>query len=168
MFRVLRMAFLAGVLGALAVATEAAPPAVVTNAEFVKRAALSDIFETKISELAAIKGDGDTRAFATKMNEAHQKTSSELGVLVKGRAADLPLPARLDFGRQRQVDAMAELDGDSFKINFVRAQIRAHEAAVKLFDSFTRSGPPGPIRDWAAETLPKLQEHLQASKVLAE
>jgi putative membrane protein len=87
-------------LGSFVLPAEAADrvPKVVSPAEFVTRAALFDMFETQSSELAAVKADKPTRAFAAMMNADHQKTSSQLGVIVKGHAKDLPLPPRLNPG----------------------------------------------------------------------
>lgn len=167
MTRILQAVLFAACIASSAGSFAADPkPAQLSNAEFVRRAALSDMFETKASELAAIKGDGSTRDFAAKMNEAHQKTSSELGVLVKGRAADLPLPDRLDAPKQKLVDRLAELGGETFHAEFATSQVRAHEDAIQLFRSFGMSGPAGPLRDWAQKTLPKLEEHLSMSRSL--
>lgn len=136
------------------------------DAEFVRRAALSDMFETESSELAAIKGDAATREFAVKMNEGHQKTSSELGVLVKDKATDLPLPARLDADLQRKVDRLSGLDGTAFTSEYANDQVAAHEEAIRLFTDFASSGSASPLRSWAEKTLPKLKEHLQDARSL--
>lgn len=143
-------------------------PTAVSTASFVRLAGLSDMFETKSSELAAIKGDEATRAFAAKMNEAHQKTSSELGMLVKGRAADLPLPSRLDPSRQRLIDQLSDLKGESFKRRYAEGQVRAHEDAIRLFSDYSSSSDEGPLQKWAITTLPKLKEHLEQSRSLLQ
>ena len=43
-----------------------------TPAEFVQQTALSDMLETKSSELAAIKADASTRSFAAQINADRQ------------------------------------------------------------------------------------------------
>lgn len=153
-------------LSVAAVSTTAAQPPL-SQAEFVRRVALSDLFETRSSELAAIRGDAATRAFAAAMNEAHQKTSSELGLLVKGRASDLPLPPRLDPDGQRRIDRLQELSGESFRGGYAAEQVRAHESAVRLFERYVEMASPGDLRAWAEATLPKLKEHLEHARQLA-
>ena len=139
----------------------------VSPADFVRRAALSDMFETKTSELAAIKGDGPARAFAAQMNAAHQKTSSELGVIVKGHASDLPLPPRLDPADQRRVDRLEELDGAAFVQQYRSDQLAAHRKAIALFEGFVADGRDARLKEWAAKTLPKLKQHLSLAETLA-
>ena len=58
-----------------ALAGTRAPPA----QEFVNKVAISDMFEIQSSQLALSKqADADTKPFAEKMVQDHQKTSSEL------------------------------------------------------------------------------------------
>ena len=138
-----------------------------TPAEFVQQAALSDVFEAKSSELAAIKADTPTFSFAAQINADPQKISSQLRVIVKGRQNDLPLPPRLDARRQAQVDRLSELDGEAFTRQYQLDQLKAHRAAVSLFQSFSISGSDDRLRQWATQTLPMLEEHLKHAETLS-
>jgi predicted outer membrane protein len=62
------------------------PPAGVPSAQdFVNKVAVSDMFEIQSSQIALAKqADADTKPFAEKMIQDHQKTSSELKALVEG------------------------------------------------------------------------------------
>lgn len=139
----------------------------ISAARFVEQVALSDMFETKSSELAAIKGDTPTREFAGQMNAEHQKTSSQLQVIVRGRQADLPLPPRLNARRQTQIDRLAALDGIAFTNQYRKDQIQAHREAISLFQSFSMNGSDDRLRRWATETLPKLKEHLKHAETFS-
>lgn len=144
-----------------ATAQEAAHDAsVISPAEFVRRAALSDMYETQSSELAAVKGDAPTRALAAMLNADHQKTSSQLSVIVKGHAQDLPLPPRLDPAHQKLIDELKNLEGPAFSKRFLQQQRQVHQEAVLLFESYQATGTSAELRQWAAQTLPKLKEHL--------
>ncbi len=132
----------------------------INPAEFVRRAAFSDMYETQSSELAAVKGDAPTRALAAMLNADHQKTSSQLGVIVKGHAQDLPLPPRLDPAHQALIDELKNLEGPAFSKRFLQQQRVAHQQAVALFESYGATGTNAELRQWAAQTLPKLKEHL--------
>src|SRR5919202_1255043 len=156
-------------LGSCVLPAEAADrvPKVVSPAEFVTRAALFDMFETQSSELAAVKADKPTRAFAAMMNADHQKTSSQLGVIVKGHAKDLPLPPRLNPAHQKLIDRLKGLDGDAFTKQYQADQLKAHVQAIALFEAFATNGVDTQLRQWAAQTLPKLKEHLKEAKALA-
>jgi len=158
---------LMSILGCTAQAVAAEPSAApMSPAHFVQQAALSDMFETKSSELAAIKADAPTRTFAGQMNADHQKTTSQLQVIVKGRQADLPLPARLDARRQTRVDRLSALDGAALTKQYQIDQVDAHRQAIALFESFSINGSDDRLRQWATETLPKLKEHLGHAEAL--
>ena len=142
-------------------AQEAAPHAsVISLSEFVRRAALSDMYETQSSELAAVKGDVPTRALAAILNADHQKTSSQLGVIVKGHAQDLPLPPRLDPAHQKLIDELKDLAGPAFSKRFLQQQWQVHQEAITLFETYQATGTSAELREWAAQTVPKLKEHL--------
>lgn len=49
-----------------------------TTADFVKGAAIDDIFEIQSSELAAYKGNEQTKGFANQMITDHQNTTNAL------------------------------------------------------------------------------------------
>lgn len=145
--------------GALIVA--AAPmPMAPTTADFVKKAAISDMFEIQSSELAAIRADGPTRKFAAQMIEDHQKTSSELERLVKPHFEATPLPSQLDPEHKAKLDRLKQLDGTAFTAQYRSDQVGAHTAAVVLFDSYAQAGADEPLKAWASTTLPKLKAHL--------
>jgi putative membrane protein len=51
----------------------------------MNKVAVSDMFEIQSSQIALAKqADADTKPFAEKMIQDHQKTSSELKALVEG------------------------------------------------------------------------------------
>lgn len=148
-------------LSPVAAAQKAATHAsVISPADFVRRAALSDMYETQSSELAAVKGDGPTRALAAMLNADHQKTSSQLGVIVKGHAQDLPLPPRLDPSHQKLIDALKSLNGPAFSKLFLQQQRQIHQEAITLFEAYQANGTNAELRNWATQTVPKLKEHL--------
>jgi predicted outer membrane protein len=73
-----------------------------TAQDFVNKVAISDMFEIQSSQLAIAKqADADTKPFAEKMVQDHQKTSSELKALVEGSMVKLTLPASLVSEHER-------------------------------------------------------------------
>ena len=57
------------------------------------------------------QADADTKPFAEKMIQDHQKTSTELKALVEGSMVKLTLPASLDFEHQRMLDELSAKSG---------------------------------------------------------
>ena len=137
-----------------------------STADFVREAALSDMFESRSSELAAIRGDEPTRAFAARMNEAHQKSSSELGRIVKPNVKSTPLPSVLNSDHQAALDKLKKLDGPAFVKQYREDQIGAHEAAVSLFQRYGEGGSNDGLKAYARKMLPTLREHLRMAEAL--
>src|SRR6476620_8094067 len=93
------------------------PPAAGTPStqDFVNKVAVSDMFEIQSSHIALAKqADADTKPFAEKMIQDHQKTSSELKALVEGSMVKLTLPASLDSEHQKMLDELNAKSGKDF------------------------------------------------------
>lgn len=137
-----------------------------STADFVKEAAISDMFETTSSELAAIRTNASTREFAARMNETHQKSSSELVMLVKPHAAQTPMPADMDSAHKAKVMKLKGLEGQAFTRQYQDDQIAAHKAAVSLFQRYASGGDDLKLKAWAKNMLPELQDHLRMAQGL--
>jgi putative membrane protein len=146
---------------ALAQTPAAAPPA----QDFVNKVAISDMFEIQSSQLALTKqADADTKPFAEKMVQDHQKTSSELNALVDGGKVKATLPTALDASHQKMLDDLKSKNGKDFDGSYDQVQVKAHQDAVALFEAYAKSGDNADLKAWAAQTLPHLKEHLSMAE----
>ena len=135
--------------------------------DFVNKVAISDMFEIQSSQLALSKeADADTKPFAEKMVQDHQKTSSELKALVEGSMVKLTLPASLDSEHQNMLNELNAKSGKDFDQTYDQIQVKAHREAVALFEAFSKSGEDSELKKWAATTLPHLKEHLSMAEKL--
>ena len=146
------------------------PPAG-TNApsaqDFVNKVAISDMFEIQASQLALSKGaDADTKPFAEKMVQDHQKTSSELKGLVEASMVKLTLPTSQDAEHQKMLNELSAKSGKDFDQTYDQIQVKAHREAVALFEAYSKSGEDAELRAWAGKTLPHLKEHLSMAEKL--
>jgi putative membrane protein len=137
-----------------------------TTAAFVTKAAVSDMFEIKASQMAVDKSDGPTKDFAQKMITDHQKTSSDLKSLLQTKVPDAVLPADVDKSHQKMLDKLASLNGRDFTKQYDKDQVSAHKTAVSLFERYSKSGDQPDLKAWAGATLPTLQDHLKMAKDL--
>jgi len=118
----------------------------------VNKVAISDMFEIQSSQLALSKeADADTKPFAEKMVQDHQKTSSELKGLVEGSMVKLTLPTRLDAEHQQMLNELNAKSGKDFDQTYDQIQVKAHRVAVALFEAYSKSGlgsgrPRGQLR----------------------
>jgi putative membrane protein len=135
--------------------------------DFVNKVAISDMFEIQSSQLALSKqADADTKPFAEKMVQDHQKTSSELKGLVEGSMVKLTLPTSLDSEHQNMLNELNAKSGKDFGQTYDQIQVKAHREAVALFEAYSKSGEDSELKTWAGKTLPHLKEHLSMAEKL--
>jgi putative membrane protein len=134
--------------------------------DFVKEAAISDMFEIQSSELAAQRADAATKAFATQMIADHQKTSTELKAMVTAGTVKAMIPPAMDSAHIKMLDKLKGLQGAAFTKQYRSDQVSAHKHAVSLFQRYGKSGKDAPLKDWAAKTAPALEHHLQMAQDL--
>ena len=134
--------------------------------DFVKQAAMSDMFEIQSSQLALQKGDAQAKTFAQHMITDHQKTTADLQGMVKSGAVKVQPPARLDSSMQDKLDKLKKETGRDFTSTYDEDQVSAHKDAVSLFERYAKGGDNTQLKDWAGKTLPTLQQHLQMAQGL--
>ena len=149
----------AGLHGAGAQTATQAP---ITEPEaFAEMAASSNMFEIKSSELALERAENeDVRAFAEKMVQDHTRAGEEMKAAAE--AEGVTPPEAMVEKHQAQLDQLEAVEGDTFEQAYLAAQATAHDEAVSLFDTYATQGKEGALRDFAAKTLPTLQEHKES------
>jgi putative membrane protein len=128
--------------------------------DFIKEAAMSDMLEIEAAKIAQQKGGANEKKFAEAMITDHTKTSSELKGLVSGdmKAA---LPLALDDSSRKKLDKLRDSKPEDFASEYDPMQVSAHKDAVSLFERYAKGGENTKLKDWAGNTLPALQHHLQ-------
>jgi putative membrane protein len=137
-----------------------------TTADFVKEAAISDMFEIQASTLAQDKGNAPEKSFATQMVTDHTKTSADLKGLVSSGKVKADLPTALDSSHQSKLDKLKGESGKDFSSDFDSEQVSAHKDAVSLFERYAKGGDNADLKDWAGKTLPALKHHLDMAQNL--
>jgi putative membrane protein len=136
-----------------------------TTPDFVKQAAISDLFEIESSKLAVQKAEGPVKDFANQMITEHTKTSTELKSAVANDPKN-PIPAAMDEAHQERITKLSGLNGAEFTEEYVDMQVDAHQNAVSLFERYAKGGDSESLKAWAGKTLPSLQHHLEMVKAL--
>lgn len=135
-----------------------------TTNDFVSEAAISDMFEIQSSTLAATKLSGAGKDFAERMVADHTKTTNELTAAAK--TSNIPVPTAMDSAHQKMLEKLQSLNGDDFSKQYFKDQVSAHKTAVNLFDRYGKGGQDPKLKDWAAQTLPTLKEHLKMAQAM--
>jgi putative membrane protein len=131
------------------------------TADFVKEAAIGDMFEIQSSMLAEQKADAPTKAFAEKMIADHKKTTAA----IKSMAKD-PIPTAMDSSHQSMLDKLKGLNGGDFTKMYHDDQVSAHKDAVSLYERYAKGGEDAGLKAFAGKTLPTLQDHLKMAQDL--
>ena len=137
-----------------------------STADFVREAAIGDMFELDSSELAENRAtDEATKNFARQMITDHTKSSTQLKQAV-GSDPKTPIPDALDSSHQSKLDKLKGLNGEDFTKAYHDMQVAAHKNAVSLFERYAKGGDNETLKSWAANTLPVLQHHLEMAQSL--
>jgi putative membrane protein len=145
--------------------TSAAAAQAPATEKFVSTVAISDMFEIQSGKLAEQKAQNDdVKSFGEEMVEDHTETSDELKDLIADKNIKAELPTKLDEEHQAKLDKLQGLSGAQFDKEYMKTQVKAHQKAVSLFETYAASGDNEDLREWAEDTLSKLKEHLEEAK----
>jgi putative membrane protein len=139
-----------------------------TTADFVKEAAISDMFEIDSSKLAQDKGNAEEKSFGSQMITDHTKTTAELKGLVSSGKVKADVPSALDSSHQSKLDKLRGESGKDFSSDYDSDQLSGHEDAVSLFERYAKGGDNADLKDWAGKTLPILRHHLEMAQNLSK
>lgn len=146
--------------GLLALAACSGPVKDDAAADFVQKASIANTFEIQTSELALQRSQNpQIRALAQQMVTDHTKAGQDLQAALTAAKSNLVPATALDEARQKKYEELANAKPEEFDDKYVDIQTDAHNEAVALFKDYSDGGKAGPIKDFAAATLPTLEAH---------
>lgn len=133
---------------------------------FVKKATISDMYEIAAGHMAETKAtSADVKTFANRMITDHTKSSDELKSILS-KKGHTPAPPPFDPAHKAMLNKLRNASAQDFDALYVQEQIQAHQEAVMLFTSEQQSGTDSDIKNFAAKTLPVIQQHLSMAQQL--
>lgn len=139
---------------------------VLTDAEFLKRAAIDGLVETTLAGMVDNQTDDENlEKYADRIDADHDKANRDLVTLAEQKGIDVP--NTLDERHQKMIDQMDELEGAAFERRYLRQQLAGHQRAVRLFAAEAEHGKDPEIREFARKNLPVLRQHLKMAKDFA-
>ncbi len=148
-----------------------------TAAEFVRRAAIGDLFELRLSQLATSSANNDAVGeFARTLVKDYWQDNQDL----REAAGDISIPTELDQRHANMIERLQKAPKGNFDRQFIRMQIRAHRQAISLYRKWIAQNDTGSgqtatgqaaqanqdLLEFAEATLPTLQEHLRSAQEL--
>lgn len=137
----------------------------VDDKKFLKDAAIGGMTEVELGKLATQKASSDAvKQFGQKMVDDHSKANDELKQVATQEG--VTVPDSLDAKQQARVDKLSKLSGADFDKAYVKDQLKDHRKDVSEFKREADNGSNANIKNFAAKTLPVLEEHLSIVKNL--
>lgn len=137
---------------------------------FVEKASVANEFEIESSKVALSKSkNAEVKAFAQRMISEHSQTGKKLKKTVAASGSSAMLAEGLDAKHQKMLGKLQNTaSGKDFDKEYLSMQKDAHKEAVCLFKDYAKNGSNPTLRNFAADTLPHLKDHLKHVKKLKE
>jgi len=137
------------------------------NDDFVEDASAKGVAEVEAGKLAQEKGSAaDVKSFAEMMIKDHTAANAKLKSIADAKKLKVSDDAQL---MDKAKSMILELrSSKSFDQAYANNQVKAHEATIKIFEDEAANGKDPELKAFAAETLPKLKEHLAHAQALAK
>ena len=135
--------------------------------DFLMKASTDGDAEVRFAQLAEKQAGSDAvKTFAREMSKEHDAANKQLADAAKGMK--LAIVAGLEKSKRDEYERLSKLKGAEFDREYMRLAVDMHEKAVKVFeDESKRTDGNDNLRKFAADTLPKLRDHLKKAREVA-
>lgn len=134
---------------------------------FILEATRAGDAETRLARLAEQNADSESvREFARQMFRDRTRANDALNRLTEGEG--VPASDRSDPERRQTYDALSNLSGPEFDIEYLRLQVQAHQRMAQLVEYEIGSGSDAEVQRFASDALPKIFIHLATAQQLLD
>jgi putative membrane protein len=131
--------------------------------QFMNEAIQGDLSEVNIGKLAQQKGESQgVKQFGQMLEQDHgqhlrqaKNTAQQLG---------LTAPTQPNAKQKEMYNNLSKLSGDQFDKQFAQDMVNDHKEDITAYQKEVKS--EGPLADFALQTVPTLQKHLQTAQSL--
>jgi predicted outer membrane protein len=131
--------------------------------QFLNKAAMDNMQEIQAGKMAQQKSTNDqVRQLGQDLENDHTTAQDQLKTLAQ--KYNYNIPQKLDPAHQQSLDKLSGLSGNQFDREFVAAQVRDHQKAVKEFQDMSQRAQNPDVRQYASDNLTVLQKHLNEAQ----
>jgi putative membrane protein len=131
--------------------------------DFLTKASEGNVSEVKLGQLAEHRSTNQqVKQFAQRMVEDHTKAQQDLTNAMNG--SDVIVPDHVTKDAAGLYDKLAQETGADFDHDYMHAMVNDHQDDVNAFKDEIKNGKMEKLRDYAQNTLPVLERHLQNAK----
>jgi putative membrane protein len=142
-------------------------PSAMTDQKFVDLVAQTDMLEAHLGQMAQNQAKGqDVKDYAQMLITDHTNDYQKLGPLA-GKA-NLTVPNGLDAEHDKIIASFEKLNGAAFDSHYIHAMIAGHTKAIEVYKKEAAEAESPDLKEYAGETLPALQKHLDGAKDLSK
>jgi putative membrane protein len=137
-----------------------------SDRKFVRGAVQGGMAEVELGKLAIEKGSSDeVKKFGQRMVDDHSKAGDQLKQIASEKG--ITVPQQLSAKDRMTKDRLSKLSGEDFDKAYMSDMVKDHTQDVADFQRESASGADSDIKDFAAKTLPAIQDHLRQAKEIA-
>lgn len=145
--------------------TMSAQPVDKASADFAVKAASGGMMEVQAGKLAQDKASNPRiKAFGEMMVTDHTKANNEL--MSKAKSQNITLPATPGNDEQKMLDKLGSKTGRDFDKAYMDMMLQDHKKDIADFKKAADKCTNTVIKDFAAQTLPTLEKHLDSAQAI--
>ena len=134
-----------------------------SDRKFLQEAAQGSKAEVATGKLAESKGSSDVvKQFGQRMVTDHQKAFEEASKIASNKG--VTVPSEPTKAQQRDAAKLEKLSGTEFDREYAQMMVSDHKKDVSDFRKQAKSAKDPAVRNFAATTLPTLEEHLKMAQ----
>ena len=134
-----------------------------SDRKFLEEAAAGGLAEVEMGQLASERAESpEVKQFGQRMVQDHGKANDQLKQLAQSKGVDIP--TQTDKSHQKKMEKLQKLNGAQFDKQYMDDMVKDHKKDVKDFQKQAKSAKDADVKNFAAQTAPTLQEHLQMAE----
>jgi putative membrane protein len=133
---------------------------------FLREAAGVNLMEVRLGQLAQSKAsNAAVKQFGQRMVNDHTKIEQDLSSMVS--ANGIALNPTLTSDQNDKINSLQNLSGPQFDQAYITLMVQGHQNDVAQFENQSQNSDSPQVRDFAARSLPVLQQHLSYAQQVA-
>ena len=134
-----------------------------SDRKFLEEAAKGGLAEVEMGKLASERAESpDVKQFGQRMVQDHGKANDELKQLAQSKGVEIP--TETDKSHQKKMEKLQKLNGAQFDKQYMDDMVKDHKKDVKEFQKEAKKAKDPDVKNFASQTVPTLQEHLQMAE----
>jgi putative membrane protein len=134
--------------------------------KFMREAASGGKAEVELGQLALQKASSDdVKKFGQRMVDDHSKANDQLKQIAASEGVNLP--SGLNAKDEATKDRLSKLSGEQFDKAYMADMLKDHKNDIAAFQKEKSTGHDPQVKDFAAQTLPTLRDHLKEAESIA-